>query len=106
MSELQDKLDHGEITLDEYHASWIAQMAEMNDFIPAFTTGSMNIWWPGIPVPVLKRMLSLLWRNRTEYPPNSKQRAVLKFVGADELIASRKVRWLWVMDYSKVDADE
>jgi hypothetical protein len=43
MSELQDKLDHGEITLDEYHASWIAQMAEMNDFIPAFTTGSMNI---------------------------------------------------------------
>jgi hypothetical protein len=28
MSELQDKLDRGEITLDEYHASWITQMAE------------------------------------------------------------------------------
>jgi hypothetical protein len=41
MSELQDKLDRGEITLDEYHASWIWK--KMNDFIPAFTTGSMNI---------------------------------------------------------------
>jgi hypothetical protein len=28
MSELEDKLDRGEITLDEYYASWIAQMAE------------------------------------------------------------------------------
>jgi hypothetical protein len=28
MSELQDKLDRGEITLYEYHASWIAQMEE------------------------------------------------------------------------------
>ena len=28
MSELQDKLDRGEITLDKYHASWIAQTAE------------------------------------------------------------------------------
>jgi hypothetical protein len=28
MSELQDKLDRGEITLDEYHELWIAQMAE------------------------------------------------------------------------------
>jgi hypothetical protein len=28
MSELQDKLDRGEITLEEYHASWIAQMEE------------------------------------------------------------------------------
>ena len=28
MSELQDELDRGDNTLDEYHASWIAQMEE------------------------------------------------------------------------------
>jgi hypothetical protein len=28
MSELQDKLDRGEITLDEYHALWVAEMEE------------------------------------------------------------------------------
>ena len=28
MSELQDKLDRGEITLEEYQASWIDQMDE------------------------------------------------------------------------------
>lgn len=28
MSELQDKPDCGEITLDEYHSSWVAQMEE------------------------------------------------------------------------------
>jgi hypothetical protein len=28
MSEMQDKLNRGEITLDEYHAAWIAQMEE------------------------------------------------------------------------------
>jgi hypothetical protein len=44
MSELQDKLDGGEITLDEYHASWIDQMAENEPTSsPAFTTGSLNI---------------------------------------------------------------
>jgi hypothetical protein len=28
MSELQDKLDRGEITLDAYHARWVAEMEE------------------------------------------------------------------------------
>jgi hypothetical protein len=28
MSELQDKLDRGQITLDEYHERWLAEMAE------------------------------------------------------------------------------
>ena len=34
MSELQDKLDRGEITLDEYDASWLAQMAEYERLHP------------------------------------------------------------------------
>jgi hypothetical protein len=34
MSELQDKLDRGEITLEEYHASWITQMAENERLYP------------------------------------------------------------------------
>jgi hypothetical protein len=31
MSELRGKLDRGEITLDKYHASWIAQKMEENE---------------------------------------------------------------------------
>jgi hypothetical protein len=36
MSELQDKLDRGEITLDEYHDRWIAETEENERLNPGF----------------------------------------------------------------------
>jgi hypothetical protein len=43
MSELQDKVDRGEITLKEYYASWIAQMAENERLHPDIQHGRPQI---------------------------------------------------------------
>jgi hypothetical protein len=50
MSELQDKLDRGEITLDEYHDRWDEQMAENERLHPGFHDGMyeyLNAKFPG-----------------------------------------------------------
>jgi hypothetical protein len=43
MSELQDKLDRGEITLDEYHERWLAEIEENERLHPGFHDGCMSI---------------------------------------------------------------
>jgi hypothetical protein len=43
LSELQDQLDRGEITPDQYQDAWSAEMEENERLHPAFTTAGMHL---------------------------------------------------------------
>jgi hypothetical protein len=60
MSELQDKLERGEITLDKYHASWIDQMAENERLHPGIHNRLYEYLMAKYSGPVLRRMPSLV----------------------------------------------
>jgi hypothetical protein len=50
MSDLQDKLDRDEITLDEYHDQWVAQMEEKERLNLGFPRPDVSVFecqYPG-----------------------------------------------------------
>ena len=87
MSELQDKLDGGEITLDEYHASWIDQMAENERLHPGIHDRLYDHLMAKHPGAGVEADAFFGLENGSIH-----QQTVQKFVNADELISSRSVR--------------
>jgi hypothetical protein len=58
MSDLQDKLDRGEITPQEYHDRWVAEMEENEQLRPGFHDRLYEYLMAKYPVSVLMRMSS------------------------------------------------
>jgi hypothetical protein len=49
MSDLQDQLDRGEITLDEYHERWVAEMEENERLHPGIHDRSVRAFDGQVP---------------------------------------------------------
>ncbi len=92
MSELQDKLDRGEITLEGYHASWITQNGRKPAARPRRHDQLYEYLIAKYPDPSVEADAFFALENRTEYPPKSQQRDRPQIRRPDELIASKSVR--------------
>jgi hypothetical protein len=73
MSELQDKLDRCEIILDQYHASWIAQMEENERLHPGIHDRLFEYLMAKYPGPGCRGAAFLGLEELRENPPNSQQ---------------------------------